>query len=112
MLMVATDPVMLVANLHDGFGQDPSATGRAEAFLAEGLGNLCICIARPPQLLRAVDHRVIASAVALVHDRWDDDALREMATYPDDLDLNAIGGCALDNHAGNDAPYQGFRLAA
>src|SRR5215813_3552340 len=104
MLMVATDPAMLDANLQDGLGQDPRATGRAEAFLAEGLGNLRIRIARPPQLLRAVDHRVIASAVALVHERWNDDALREMATHPDDLDRNAIGGGALDNHAGNDAP--------
>src|SRR6266481_5458388 len=110
MLMVATDPVMLVANLQDGLGQDPIATGRAEAFMAEGLGNLRIRIARPPQLPRAVDHRVIAGAVALVHDRWNDDALREMATHPDDLDLNAIGGCALDNHAGNDAPEQGLAL--
>src|SRR3989442_2974070 len=110
MLMVATDPVVLIANLQDGLGQDPIATGRAEAFLAEGLGNLCIRIARPPQLLRAVNHRVIAGAVALVHDRWNDDALREMATDPDDLHLNAIGGCALNNHACNDAPEQGFAL--
>src|SRR5215831_533154 len=104
MLMVTTDPVMLVAHLQDGLGQDPSATGRAEAFLAEGLGNLRIRIARLPQLLRAVDHRVIASAVALVHDRWNDDALREMATDPDNLHRNAIGGGALNNHACNDAP--------
>src|SRR5215471_12880650 len=110
MLMVATDPVMLVANLQDGLGQDPSATGRAEAFLAEGLGNLRIRIARPPQLLRAVNHRGIAGAVALVHDRWNDDALREMATHPDDLHLNAIGGGALDNHAGNEAAEQGLAL--
>src|SRR5215831_18630071 len=110
MLMVATDPMMLVANLQDGLGQDPSAPGRAEAFLAEGRGNLRIRIARPPQLLCAVDHRVIAGAVALVHDRRNDYALREMATHPDDLDRNAIGGGALDNHAGNEAPEQGLAL--
>src|SRR6266581_2135898 len=35
----------------------------------------------------------------LVQDGWDDDALRAMATDPDDLDFNPIRGHPLDHHA-------------
>src|SRR2546421_4111066 len=46
----------------------------------------------------------------LVHDRWNDRALREMAADPDNLDGNAVGGRPLDNDPGNQAPQQGLAL--
>ena len=110
MLMVATDPVMAVANLQDGLGQDLLAPRRAKAFTAQGVGNLQVRVALSPQLPGALDHRVVAGDVMLVQDRRDDDALREMATHPDDLDLNPIGGRPLDNHACDQAPQQGLAL--
>ena len=97
MLMVATDPVMLVADLQDGPGQDLIASRRAKPCTAEGLGNLRIRGALGPQLPGAFHHGVVASDVALVQDRRDDDPLRDMATDPDNLDRHPISGHALDN---------------
>src|SRR5438093_2710802 len=109
--MIATHPVIVVANLQDGAGQDHRATRRAKAFTAQDLGNLCIRIALTPQLLRACDHRGIPSDVTLVEDRRDDYPLREMATHPDNFDGNAIGGRPLDNDPCDQAPQQGLALS-
>src|SRR6266705_1490792 len=90
--MVATRPVMLVADLQDGPGQDLSASRRAKPFTAQGLGNLRIRGALGPQLPGAFNHGVVASDLALVQDRRDDDPLRDMATDPDNLDFYPSGG--------------------
>src|SRR4029453_13273501 len=50
MLMGRTDPVMAVAHLHDGFGQDRLAPRRAKSFPAQGVGNLKVRVAFSPQL--------------------------------------------------------------
>src|SRR5215831_13458718 len=110
MLMVATDPVMVVTNLQDGPGQDPIASRRAKALVTQSLGNLAVRGALGPQLLNAVNHRVISRDVTLMQDRRDNQSLREMATDPDNFDGNAIGGCPLDNHPCDQAPQQGLAL--
>src|SRR4029434_642818 len=110
MLMVAADPVMVIANLQDGPDQDPIASRRAKALAPQARCNLAVCVALSPQLPNAFDHRVVAGDVTLVQDRWDDHSLREMATHPDNFDGNAISGCALDNHACDQAPQQGLAL--
>src|SRR5437870_12615822 len=108
--MAETNPVIVVAELQDGAGQDHRAARRAKACTAQGLGNLRIRIAFTPQLLRACDHRVIPRDVTLVEDGRDDDPLREMATYPADFDISALGGCPLDNPPCDQAPQQGLAL--
>src|SRR6266446_4031947 len=110
MLMVRTDPVMAVAHLQDRLGQDPIAPRRAKAFTAQDCSNVEVRVALSPQLPGALDHRVVAGDVMLVQDGWDDDALREMATDPDDLDLNPIRGHPLDHHACNQAAQQRLAL--
>src|SRR5215510_16321806 len=110
MLMGRTDPVMAVANLHDGLGQDRLTPRRAEAFTAQDVGNLKVRVALSPQLPSALDHRVVAGDVMLVQDGRDDDSLREMATNPDDLDLNPIRSHPLDHHACNQAAQQRLAL--
>src|SRR6266849_3006848 len=45
MLMVPTDPLVGVAELQDGAGQDAVSTRRAKPFTAQGLGNLRIRVA-------------------------------------------------------------------
>src|ERR1700745_1266796 len=110
MLMVATDPVLLVADLQDGPGQDLRASRRAKPFTAEGLGNLRIRVALGPQLPGAFHHGGVARDVALVQDRRDDGSLRDMATDPDNLDLHPIGGRALDNALRAEAAEQGLTL--
>src|SRR5262249_2342830 len=92
MLMVRTAPLLAVANLHDGLGQDHLTLRRAKPFTAEDVGNLQVRAARSPQLLDALDHRVVARNVTLAPDRRDHDALREMATGPDDLHFNPVCG--------------------
>src|SRR4029434_2029461 len=96
-------------NLHDGLGQDCLTPRRAEAFTAQDIGNLQVRVALSPQLPSALDHRVVAGDVMLVKDGRDDDALREMATNPDDLDLDPVGSCPLDHQAGDTATKQVFR---
>src|SRR5438874_428075 len=98
MLMVRTDPVMAVANLQDGLGQDPIAPRRAKAFTAQDFSNMHVRVALSPQLSGALDHRVVACDVMLVQDGRDHYPLREMAPDPDDLGLNPIGGRPLDHH--------------
>src|SRR2546422_10835743 len=110
MLMVATDPVMVVTNLQDGPDQDPIASRRSKALVTQGLRNLAVRGALSPQLPNAFDHRVVAGDVTLVQDRRDDQPLREMATHPDNFDGNAISGYPLDNHACDQAPQQGLAL--
>src|SRR5882724_3396559 len=95
MLMVRTDPVMAVAHLQDRLGQDPIAPRRAKAFTAQDFSNVEVRVALSPQLPGALDHRVVAGDVMLVQDGWDDDALRAMATDPDDLDFNPIRAVRL-----------------
>src|SRR5215471_11809743 len=104
MLMVTTDPVMLVANLQDGPDQDPIASRRAKALATEGLCNVAVRRALRPQLPNAFDHRVVTGDVTLVQDWWDDHPLREMPTHPHNFDRNAISGGPLDNHPCDQAP--------
>src|SRR5262249_52832383 len=110
MLMVATDPVMVVTNLQDGPDQDPIASRRAKALATQGLSNVAVRGALSPQLPNAFDHRVVAGDMPLVQDGRDDHPLLEMATHPDNFDGNAISGCALDKHACDQAPQQGLAL--
>src|SRR6266567_6301683 len=110
MLMVRTDPMMAVANLHDGLGQDQLTLRRAKPFTAEDVGNLKVRVALSPQLPGALDHCVVARNVTLAPDRRDHDALREMATGPDDLHFNPVCGRPLDHHACNQAAQQRLAL--
>ena len=110
MLMVATDPVMVVANLQDGPGQDPIASRRAKALSTQSLGNLDVRVAFTPQVSNTFDHRVVASDVTLVQDGRDDHPLREMATHPDNFDRHAIGGRTLDNDPCDHTPQQSLAL--
>ena len=110
MLLVATDPVMLVADLQDGPGQDLSASRRATPFTAAGLGDLRIRVALGPHLPGAFHHGGVARDVALGQDRRDDGPLRDMATAPDNLDLHPIGSRALDNDLRDQTPQQGRAL--
>src|SRR5215510_5937973 len=110
MLMVRTDPVMPMAYLQDRLGQDSIAPRRAKAFTAQDFRNVEVRVALSPQLPGALDHCVVAGDVMLVQDGRDDDALREMTTDPDDLDLNPIRGYPLDHHAGNQAAQQRLAL--
>src|SRR5262249_3693799 len=103
MLMVRTDPVMAVANLHDGFGQDRLALRRAKSFMAQDVSNLKVRVALCPQLPGALDHRGVARDLTLAPDRREHDALREMATGPDDLDFDPRRSRPLDYPAGEGA---------
>src|ERR671924_1603967 len=103
MLMVPTHPTLLVADLQDRAGQDLGTTRRAKARTAQGVGNLGTCIARVPSLANLGDHSVIPGDMPLVHDRWNDRSLRDMAADPDNLDGNAVGGRPVDNDPGDQA---------
>src|SRR4030095_8783688 len=87
MLMGTTDPLMVVANLHDGLGQDRLTRRRAKPFTAQDVGNLQGRVAFSPPLSGTLDHRIVARHVTLAPDWRDHNALREMATGPDDLDF-------------------------
>src|SRR5215510_16197513 len=76
MLMGRTDPLMVVANLHDGLGQDRLTLRRAKPFTAQDVGNLKVRVAFSPQLPGALDHRIVARHVTLAPDRRDHEALR------------------------------------
>src|SRR5215831_4728995 len=110
MLMVATDPMMVITDLQDGPDQDAIASRRAKPFTAQGLGNLRIRVACGPQLSNAFHHGVVARDVALVQNRWNDSPLRDMATDPDNLDRYPIGGGALDNDLRDQTSQQRLAL--
>src|SRR6266851_4240030 len=110
MLMVATDPVMVVTNLQDSPGQDLIASRRAKALVTQGLGNLVVRVSCTPQVPNAFDHRVVAGDVTLMQDGRDHHPLREMATDPDNFDRHAIGGRPLDNDPCDHTPQQGLAL--
>src|SRR5215813_6287677 len=110
MLMVRTDPLMTVANLHDSLGQDRLTLRRAKPFTAQDVSNLEVRVAFSPQLPGALDHRIVARHVTLAPDQRDHDALREMATGPDDLDFHPVRGRPLDHHAGDEAAQQRLAL--
>ena len=101
---------MAVANLHDSLGQDRLTLRRAKPFTAQDVGNLKVRVAFSPQLPGALDHRIVARHVTLAPDRRDHDALREMATGPDDLDFHPVRGRPLDHHACNQAAQQRLAL--
>ena len=58
----------------------------------------------------ACHHRVVPRDLMLAQDRRDDDTLRAMATHPDNLHVNAIGGRPCDNDPCDQAPQQGLAL--
>ena len=69
MLMIRTDPLMAVANLHDSLGQDRLTLRRAKPFTAQDVGNLKVRVACSPQLPGALDQRIVARHVTLAPDR-------------------------------------------
>src|SRR5712691_8490751 len=110
MLMVSTHPVMAVAHLQDGLGQDPITPRRAKAFTAQDLSNVDVRVTLTPQLSGALNLRVVARDVMLVQDGRNHYPLREMATNPDDLDLHPISGHPLDHDSCDQAAQQRLAL--
>src|SRR5712691_11478856 len=60
MLLVPTDPQVLLADLHDGRSGDVRAACRAEAFAIECRGDLRVPLPITPQLMDAFYHGGIA----------------------------------------------------
>ena len=110
MLLVPTDPLMVLADFPDGRGGDLRAARRTKAFTAERVGKLRVPRAGTPPLMEACPHRVVPRDLMLAPDRRDDDTLRALATPPDNLHVNAIGGRPCDPDLCDQAPQQGLAL--